>query len=86
MKKQQYRICLFLPSLCGGGAERVMVNLASGFADQDIKVDLVLAKAEGLIFTSAYNAVIDLKASSNCQPSWSVRYCVKNIPKRFYLL
>jgi glycosyltransferase involved in cell wall biosynthesis len=65
MKKQQYRICLFLPSLCGGGAERVMVNLASGFADQDIKVDLVLAKAEGpyILQVPTNVRVIDLKAS-----------------------
>lgn len=41
------KIVLFLPSLRGGGAERVMVNLARGFAERGIKVDLVLAKAEG---------------------------------------
>ncbi len=29
------------------GAERVMVNLARGFSKQGLKVDLVLAKAEG---------------------------------------
>ncbi len=65
MKKQQYRICFFLPSLYGGGAERVMVNLASGFANQDIKVDLVLAKAEGpyILQVPANVRVIDLKAS-----------------------
>jgi glycosyltransferase involved in cell wall biosynthesis len=41
------RIALFLPSLRGGGAERVMVNLTRGFAERGFKVDLVLAKAEG---------------------------------------
>lgn len=40
-------IALYLPSLRGGGAERVMVNLARGFAEQGFKVDLVLARAEG---------------------------------------
>lgn len=40
-------IALFLPSLNGGGAEQVMVNLARGFADRGLQVDLVLAKAEG---------------------------------------
>ncbi len=40
-------IALFLPSLRRGGAERVMVNLARGFAEQGFKVDLVLARAEG---------------------------------------
>lgn len=40
-------ITLFLPSLHGGGAERVMVNLARGFAERGLQVDLVLARAEG---------------------------------------
>jgi len=41
------RIALFLPSLRGGGAERVMVNLTRGFSERGLRVDLVLAKAEG---------------------------------------
>lgn len=40
-------VALFLPSLRGGGAERVMVNLARGFRERGLLVDLVLAKAEG---------------------------------------
>lgn len=40
-------VVIFLPSLDGGGAERVMLNLARGFVEQGIKVDLVLVKAEG---------------------------------------
>lgn len=40
-------IGLFLPSLHGGGAERVMVNLARGFSEQGLKVDLVLSRADG---------------------------------------
>lgn len=45
MPNQQ--ISLFLPALYGGGAERVMVNLANGFSARGFKTDLVLAKAEG---------------------------------------
>jgi hypothetical protein len=41
------KIALFFPSLRGGGAERVMVNLARGFVERGLRVDLVLAKAEG---------------------------------------
>lgn len=41
------KIALFVPSLRGGGAERVMLNLACGLAERGFKVDLVLAKAEG---------------------------------------
>ncbi len=33
--------------LGGGGAERVMVNLAQGFLDRGMDVDLILVKAEG---------------------------------------
>lgn len=33
--------------LGGGGAERVMINLARGFLEQGLEVDLVLVKAEG---------------------------------------
>lgn len=40
-------LAIFIPSLDGGGAERVMLNLADGFATQGAKVSLVLVKAEG---------------------------------------
>ncbi|WP_040717319.1 glycosyltransferase [Caenibius tardaugens] len=40
-------ICIFIPSLRGGGAERVMVMLANGFAERGHRVDLVLTSAEG---------------------------------------
>lgn len=40
-------IAIYLPSLRGGGAERAMATLANGFADRGLKVDLVLAQAEG---------------------------------------
>jgi len=40
-------VALFLAELTGGGAQRVMVNLAQGLTERGIKVDLVLAKAEG---------------------------------------
>jgi len=36
-----------VPTLDGGGAERMMVNLAGGFLKQGFEVDLVLAKAQG---------------------------------------
>jgi len=64
MKYQRERIALFLPSLHGGGAERVMVNLARGFAEQGFKVDLVLAKAEGPYLSEVPKEVrvVDLKA------------------------
>lgn len=41
------RICLFLPSLKVGGAERVMVTLANGFAARGREVILVLGEGAG---------------------------------------
>jgi glycosyltransferase involved in cell wall biosynthesis len=40
-------LAIFLMDLDGGGAERVMLNLARGFADRGLEVDLLLVKAEG---------------------------------------
>ena len=40
-------IAIYVPSLSGGGAERVMLDLATGFLERGICVDLVLVKAEG---------------------------------------
>jgi glycosyltransferase involved in cell wall biosynthesis len=41
------RVSIFLPTLAGGGAERAMLHLAQGFAQQGLKTDLVVAVAEG---------------------------------------
>ena len=40
-------IALLLPSLAGGGAERMTINLARGLAEQGRRVDLVLGQAQG---------------------------------------
>lgn len=59
------KISLFLPSLRGGGAERVMVNLAREFAEQGLEVDLVLARVEGPYLSQVAPGVrvVDLHAS-----------------------
>jgi glycosyltransferase involved in cell wall biosynthesis len=65
MTKIAPELALYLPSLRGGGAERVMVLLANGFAARGYSVDLVLAKAEGPYIkdVAAEVRVIDLQAS-----------------------
>lgn len=50
-------ITIFLPSLRGGGAERVMVTLANGLFAQGYKVDLVLTRAEGPYLAEVMNGV-----------------------------
>jgi glycosyltransferase involved in cell wall biosynthesis len=44
------RVAFFLPSLGGGGAQRVIVNLANYYVRQGIAVDLLLVKNQGAYF------------------------------------
>lgn len=48
MPKVVPRIAFFLRTLGGGGAERVLLNLAQGFIDRGLNVDLVVSAGEGL--------------------------------------
>src|SRR5262249_25630863 len=58
-------LALFLPSLEGGGAERVVLNLAAGFAERGVRTDLVLANAGGpfLSLVPPSVRVVNLNAS-----------------------
>jgi len=58
------KISIFLPSLNGGGAERVMVTLANAIAARGYTVDLVLASAQGpyLKDVAPDVRIVDLKA------------------------
>lgn len=58
------KIALFLPSLHGGGAERVMINLAKGFFERGYSVDLVVSNAAGPYLSQIPKGVsiIDLKS------------------------
>lgn len=57
-------IAIFVPSLQGGGAERVMVSLANAFAARGFNVDMVLAAAIGpfLNEVSSRVRVVNLKS------------------------
>lgn len=41
------KVALYIPSMSGGGAERVMLALANGLAEKNIQVDLVLNRVDG---------------------------------------
>ena len=58
------RLALFMPGFAGGGAERVMLILAKGFADQGFVVDLVVTKAKGALLNDVPEKVqmVDLGA------------------------
>jgi len=61
--KMHDHIAFFLPSLAGGGAEKVFLHLAYVFCDHGIALDIVLGRAEGpyLVDLPAKARVIDLK-------------------------
>ncbi|MEP0751663.1 glycosyltransferase [Trichocoleus sp. Lan] len=76
-------ITIFLTSLYGGGAERVLVNLARGFVEQGLSVDLVLVKVEGpyLSLVPPEVRIVDLKGKRllSSLPAL-VRYLKENKP------
>jgi hypothetical protein len=47
MRPAGSHVALFLPSLHGGGLERIMVSLANAFAAYGLAVDLVVGHADG---------------------------------------
>ena len=57
-------ICLLLPNLCLGGAEKVTVHLANGLAQRGYQVDMVLFEAEGEFLGDLSRDIrlVDLKA------------------------
>ena len=58
-------IAFFLPTVRGGGAQRVIVNLIQGIAERGAPVDLVLAAATGVFLDQLPLAVrvVDLRAN-----------------------
>lgn len=63
--QRQQRIAFYMPSLAGGGAQRVFLHLARGFAERGYEVHLVLARAQGPYLPQVPSCVrmIDLRAS-----------------------
>jgi glycosyltransferase involved in cell wall biosynthesis len=77
-------IAFFLVNLDGGGAEKVMLTLAGGFAEKGLKVDLVLVKLEGeyLSLISPKVRVVNLARArliSSLPPL--IQYLKQNQPK-----
>jgi len=60
------RICFLLDNLTGGGAEKVILNLASGFTKLGHPVDILVCKMEGVLCNSIPAGVnlVPLKSSS----------------------
>jgi len=62
---RQKKLAIFLPSLIGGGAERVMLRIAEGILERGYSVDLILAKADGPFLAEVPRSarLINLKSS-----------------------
>jgi glycosyltransferase involved in cell wall biosynthesis len=76
-------IALFIPSLVGGGAERVTINLARGLIAAGVKTDIVVGQAQGPYLKDIPNEarLIDLKATRTLTALWPFsRYLRKERP------
>ncbi len=60
---QKGRISIFMPDLGGGGAERVVINLANAFSARGYQVEMVLMSARGEFLSELHPdiRVVDLK-------------------------
>lgn len=58
-----HRITIFLPSFEGGGAERVMIQVANSLASRDVAVDCVVANGSGIYRNEVHDkiTIYDLK-------------------------
>lgn len=84
MQPRRTDIALFLPSLAGGGAERVFVDLAGFFAIQGLNVDLVLPQCDGawLQFVPKTVRLVDLRKTKPSQAIPSlIRYLRSTQPR-----
>src|SRR5690606_10672837 len=74
------RLTLFIPSLNGGGAERVMVSLANGLSAKGLDVDLVLAREAGVYLTEVSRDVriVDLGVRRTLEALWPLARYLRN--------
>lgn len=76
-------IALFVPTMGGGGAERVVMLLANGFSERGYKVDLILVKAAGPYLNDISNSVrvVDLNCNRVSLSLWPlIRYLIAERP------
>lgn len=82
--KSQNKIAFFLPDLGGGGAERVMVNLANGLSKRGFDIDFIVSKAIGPYFKEISNE-INIISFNNTRIIFSIKnlwlYIIKKKPK-----
>ena len=76
MINSKLKIAVFVANLYGGGAERMMLNLAKGFAKMGIKTQIVLGIAEGPYLNEIPSSIDVIDLNSN-----KVLYSVNKLRK-----
>ena len=78
----ELRLACFLPSLEGGGAERVVVNLLRGLVERQVQTQLILASAHGSYMDQVppQVEVVDLGVKHVRQAIWPLRRLLKEQP------
>ncbi|MGF1491699.1 MAG: glycosyltransferase [Microcoleaceae cyanobacterium] len=79
MARFQSHVALFMTYLGGGGAERVMFNLANGLIEQQVRVDFVVGSAWGSHVKKVPDQVklVDLKATGVRQTTFALTNYLK---------
>jgi glycosyltransferase involved in cell wall biosynthesis len=87
MMHNKKSIALFIPSMTGGGAERVTLNLITAFCMQGWSVDLILNKADGrlLPFIPKDVRVFTLSASNFISKTYRLSKYLKNENPEFLI-
>lgn len=78
-KTQPARISFLLDNLAGGGAEKVILNLARGFARLGHHVDLLVCKVEGVL-SNSIPAGVNLVPLESASPVRGLLYAMKGDP------
>lgn len=83
---KQPKISIFIFSLGGGGAEGVCINLANGFADANILVDLIVVNQNDYFYLSQINNKVNLiplkKRNVRVAILSIYKYLIQNQPKK----
>ncbi len=80
MIKKELHIAVLVANLRGGGAERMMLNLAKGLSAAGMKVDLVLSEAVGSYLSEVPENInlIDLKSPRVIKSVGALKNYLKN--------
>ncbi len=76
MNNSLKKITIFIQNLDGGGAEKVIVNLIKSFIKRNIEIDLILAKAEGVLIKELPTKVRIINLNKN-----SILYSIPDLIK-----